>query len=74
MLENVNQGRAQATPMTHLQFRMSLCEALLEGWEMRDVYAHDLPLVPDRPLICTPTYNVLQKNLELEFFSKIAPK
>ena len=46
--------------MTHLEFRTALCEALLEGWEMRDVHPHDLPKALDRQSICIPTYSVLR--------------
>jgi hypothetical protein len=47
-------------PMTHLQFKMGLCEALLEGWSMRDLYPPDLPALPNRPVICTPSYTTIR--------------
>ena len=57
-LANVNHGRATLTPMTHLQFKKGLCEALLVDWEMQS--GEPLPLASEQLVICTPTYSVLQ--------------
>jgi hypothetical protein len=46
--------------MTHLQFKMGLCEALLDGWTVRNLQPLDLADIPNRPMICTPSYSTLR--------------
>ena len=59
---NVNCRRVQeVTPMTHLQFKQGMCEALLEDWVTRTREPRDLLPAPKRPIICTPTYSKLRR-------------
>ena len=41
-LGNVCRDCAQQTFIIHLQFKMGLCEAFLEGWESQDVNLQNL--------------------------------
>ena len=50
----------QVTLMRLLQFKTSLCEALLEEWEMQDMNPCNLLLALERLMICTLTYNTLR--------------
>ena len=45
--------------MKHVKFMMDLYEVLPNGWEIRDVHAHDFLEALDHLFICIPTYSVL---------------
>jgi hypothetical protein len=48
--------RVRKTPMTHLQFRISLCATLTLQWKGRDVRDHQIQL-QNRPSFCMPSFN-----------------
>ena len=58
---NVKWERTQETPMTHFQFKQSMSEALLADLVLRNREPQDLPLVLERPVICTPTNSKQQR-------------
>ena len=60
-VEKFNVRRVPVTPMTHLQFKKGLREALLVGWPMRSTKPTDIPPRPQRPRICVPTYFTLRR-------------
>jgi hypothetical protein len=43
-------------PMTHLQFKTTLCAALTLNWEGRQVWDHEIRLT-NRPTFCMPSYH-----------------
>ena len=60
-LQNVDCSRAQQTPMTHLQFKIGLCDALLKGRKSRDVNPQDLVRHLVWPVVYTPTYSKIPR-------------
>ena len=46
--------------MNHLQFKLGLCEALLQGWEVRDPIPCELA-PNERPVICTLSYPEIRR-------------
>jgi hypothetical protein len=56
-VQHVNERRRPLTPMTHLQFKKGLCEALLHGWPRKTTHPTDFPPVPPQPAICVPRYS-----------------
>jgi hypothetical protein len=57
-LAHVKNSRERRTPMTHLQFKANLCEALLDGWEMRNFIPEEDDAPPD---YCMPSHSVVRK-------------
>jgi hypothetical protein len=55
-LEHVTNLRIQRTPMTHLQFKVELYEALVDGWQIRNKLLEDDGVLPN---YCMPTYTRL---------------
>ena len=56
-LGNVCHGHVQQTPMIHLQFKMRLYEALLDGWKSQDMNPQALAPLLIYPVVCTSTYS-----------------
>jgi hypothetical protein len=57
-LAHVTYSRSPRTPMIHLQFKVGLCEALLDGWQMRNELLEEDGELPN---YCMPTYSCLRK-------------
>jgi hypothetical protein len=46
--------RIKKVPITHLQFRTQMCQALLQNWKGRDW--GERPLLSHVPVVCCPSY------------------
>jgi hypothetical protein len=60
-LVHVTNSRKPRTPMSHLQFKANLCEALLAGWEIRNFIPKDpIGLLYAFSLRCSKTLHGLR--------------
>jgi hypothetical protein len=55
---HVKNSREARMPMMHLQFKVGLCAALLDGWEMRNFIPDDDGAPPD---YCMPSHSIIRK-------------
>jgi hypothetical protein len=61
---HLKNSRERRTPMSYLQFKANLCEALLDSWKMRNFIPKEDGIPP---YYCIPSHSIVRKPCEVFF-------